>query len=380
SAARQAAARQQQTGPRSELEEEARERAQHLLQRANRMRMEQEDEIKEFSEMILGAKCHMIRDAQVLEKQLISRELEEEEKRLDRMMEVERKRAEEMQEDLERRRKQELIRGRQGIVRQMEQNAEEQALRDAQREQEAQELLEHLERLKMEDLKELERKQEQQKQIQAEIRRINNENQKLKEKQREQERLEDEKVLEYQRRKMELEAKLEAEQERLRVEKEKELARLRAMQERAQDRQAEQDALRAKRSQEAAERQWRRKEREAARRKAEEEEALKQSRLQQVAHRQHNLAVQMQQDQLEFQRILRAQQEHLEKVKAEEERRAGLRLAHASDIRRQIQERQQQLARERAAAFEECQRLQEEARRRSQRIAQLKQQKMQELR
>lgn len=76
----------------------------------------------------------------------------------------------------------------------------------------------------------------------------------------------------------------------------------------------------------------------------------------------------------------RVQQEQMEKEKAEEERRAALRLAHASDVRRQIQDRQQQLAQERAAAFEECQRLQEEARQRSQRIAQLKQQKMQELR
>lgn len=46
-----------------------------------------------------------------------------------------------------------LSRGRQELVKQMEQNAEEQAMRAEQRDQEAQELLEHLERLKMEDLK-----------------------------------------------------------------------------------------------------------------------------------------------------------------------------------------------------------------------------------
>lgn len=55
SAAKQRAALQQQTGKLSELEEEARERAQYLLQRASRMRLEQEDEIKEFSEVELGA-------------------------------------------------------------------------------------------------------------------------------------------------------------------------------------------------------------------------------------------------------------------------------------------------------------------------------------
>jgi len=51
----------------------------------------------------------MIRDTQILEKKQIAKEMEEEEKRLARMMEVERQKANEMQEELERRRKQELI-------------------------------------------------------------------------------------------------------------------------------------------------------------------------------------------------------------------------------------------------------------------------------
>lgn len=58
SAAKQKAILQQQMGKLSELEEEARERAQYLLQRASRMRMEQEDEIKEFSEVGPGAPQH----------------------------------------------------------------------------------------------------------------------------------------------------------------------------------------------------------------------------------------------------------------------------------------------------------------------------------
>ncbi|XP_071656547.1 cilia- and flagella-associated protein 45 isoform X1 [Patagioenas fasciata] len=373
-------ATRQQAGKLSDLEEEAKERTQHLRQRANRMRLEQEEEIKEFSEMILGAKCHMIRDMQILEKQLITKELEEEEKRLDKMMEVERTKANEMQEELERGRKEELIRGRQEIVKQMEKNAEERALRAEQQDQEVQEMLKYLERLKMEDLKEMERKREEQNRIQAEIRRVNEENQRHKEEQRERERMEDERVLEYQRQKMEREAELEAEQERIRQEKEKETARLRAMQEKAQDHKAEQDALRAKRSQEAAEREWRRKEKEAAQRRAETNRLLKQSRLEQIAQREHSMAVQVQQDRDEFERILRVQREQMEKEQAEEARRAGLRFANAAAVRLQMRERQQQLARERAAAFEEGRRLQEEARRRSQRIAQLKQQKIQELR
>lgn len=67
-------------------------------------------------QLILGAKCHMIRDTQILEKQLITKELEEEEKRLAKMMEVERKKADKMQEELECRRKQELIRFAKGSL------------------------------------------------------------------------------------------------------------------------------------------------------------------------------------------------------------------------------------------------------------------------
>uniref|UniRef100_A0A8B9S304 Cilia- and flagella-associated protein 45 n=1 Tax=Apteryx owenii TaxID=8824 RepID=A0A8B9S304_APTOW len=365
---------QQKKSKLSDLEEEARDRAQHLLQRANRMRMEQEDEIKEFSELILNAKCRMIRDTQILEKQLIAKELEEEEKRLTQMMEVERQKASDRQEELEHRRKQELIRGRQELVKQIEQNAEERAMRAEQRDQEAQEMLEYLKKLQMEDLKDLEQKHEQQRKIQAEIKRINNENQRLKEEQLQQEKMADQRMLEYQRQKMAQEAEFEAEQERIRREKEKETARLRALQEKAQDCQAE------KREQCSAEREWRRKEKEAAQKKAETDNMLKQSRLEQIAAREHNVAVQVQQDRNDFERILRAQQEQIEKEKAEEAQRAALQLAHANEVRRQMREHQQKLVQERVAAFEEGRRLQEEARQRSERLTELKRQKMQELR
>uniref|UniRef100_A0A8C6YUH1 Cilia- and flagella-associated protein 45 n=1 Tax=Nothoprocta perdicaria TaxID=30464 RepID=A0A8C6YUH1_NOTPE len=379
-AMKQRAILQQRKDHLNDLEEEARERAQHLLQRATRMRMEQEDEIKEFSELILNAKCHMIRDTQILEKQLITKELEEEEKRLARMMEVERQKASERQEELEYKRKQQLIRGRQELVKQIEKNAEERAMRAEQRDQEAQEMLECLKKMQMEDLKDLERKHKQQRKIQAEIKRINNENQRLKEEQLQREKMADQRVLEYQRQKMAREAEFEAEQERIRREKEKETARLRALQERAQDYQAEKDALRAKRSQEAAEREWRRKEKEAARKKAETDNMLKQSRLEQIAAREHSVAVQVQQDRDDFERILRAQREQIEKEKVEEAQRAALQLAHANEVRRQMREHQQKLVQERVAAFEEGRRLQEEARQRSERLTELKRQKMQELR
>ncbi|XP_042325594.1 cilia- and flagella-associated protein 45 [Sceloporus undulatus] len=364
----------------NDLEEEAKERAQYLLERAANLRMEQEDEIKSLSEIILEAKCHAIRDAQILEKKQIEKEMNEEQMRLDRMMEVERQKASKMQHELEQKRKEELYRGRSHIIEQIENNRELRAMKAEQRDQEAQEMLEYLERLQFEDEREMERRRLEQLRIQAEIKHINDENQKCKEEKLEQERMADMRVLEYQRKKMAREAEFEAEQEKIRREKEMETARLRALQEKAQDHQAEQDALRAKRNQEAAEREWRRKEKDAAQKKAQTEAMLKQSRLEQVAQKEHSLAVQVQRDRAEFERIVRIQREQIEKERKEHERRVALQQTHADEIRRQVREHQQQQIQERIAIFEEGKRMKEEARRRSERINEIKRKKLDELR
>jgi hypothetical protein len=57
-----------------------------------------------FFKLILNAKCHAIRDAQLLEKQQIKKEMVEEDKRLDMMMEIERLNALKIQEEIELRR------------------------------------------------------------------------------------------------------------------------------------------------------------------------------------------------------------------------------------------------------------------------------------
>ncbi|XP_017901851.1 PREDICTED: cilia- and flagella-associated protein 45 isoform X7 [Capra hircus] len=315
----------------SDLEEAAKERAQNLLQRANQLRMEQEEELKDMKKIILNAKCHAIRDAQILEKQLIQKELDAEEKRLNQMMEVERQKSVQRQEELDRKRREERIRGRRHIVEQMEKNQEERSLLAEQREQEKEQMLEYMEKLQEEDLRARE-------------------------------------------------AEFEAEQERIRREKEKEIARLRAMQEKAQDYQAEKDALRAKRNQEFADREWRRKEKENAQKKLETEAMLRKSRLEQVAFKEHTLAVQVQRDRDEFERILRAQREQIEKERLEEEKKATGRLQHANELRRQVRENQQKQVQARIATFDEGRRLKEEAQKRHERIEDIKRKKLEELR
>lgn len=49
----------------TEIEEEARKRTMHILNRAQNMRLEQEEEIQKCNRFILETKCRTIRDAQV---------------------------------------------------------------------------------------------------------------------------------------------------------------------------------------------------------------------------------------------------------------------------------------------------------------------------
>ncbi|XP_035674846.1 cilia- and flagella-associated protein 45-like [Branchiostoma floridae] len=363
----------------NDLEEEAQEQAQYLLEKAKKQQEEQEDEIKALNELILNAKCHAIRDAQILEKGVIQKELTEEEKRLDLMMEVDRVNDLKLQEEITLRRKQERLIGKQQIIDQIQQNEEDRLLDQEKKDQEARQMLQYLEKLQMEDLKELERKRLQQLDIQVEIQRANQEADDMRAKKAEQERLADQKVIEYQKQRAQREAEYEAEQERIKKEKEKEVARLRALQERAKDLQAEKDALRAKRNQEQAEREWRKKEREEARLKAEMEELLKRAREDQVMSKEHFLAVQAQRERSEFERVLREQKRLIEKEKEDELRQHDMRLNHADAVRKQIREKEQVRINDRNAFFEEGVKLDEEARQRRAKLDDIKKKKLNEL-
>uniref|UniRef100_A0A672S2X8 Cilia- and flagella-associated protein 45 n=1 Tax=Sinocyclocheilus grahami TaxID=75366 RepID=A0A672S2X8_SINGR len=289
----------------SELEAEARDRAQYLLERANALRMEQEDEVKKLNELIQEVQCHVVRDAQIQEKKQNHAEWQEEEKRLDAMMEVDCRRALETREQIEQLLKQQRINGKLCILDQIQMCLEEKMLQNELKEQEGQQLLETMERMQMEELKAIERKKEEQRNLLQEIQKINEENLLAKEQKKEEEKLADLRAVEYTRKKLEREAEYEAEQIQIKKDKEKEVARLRVLQERDRDHKAEQDEIRARRNQEAAAREWRRKEKEQTLRKLEVEEKLKAARLEQVTHKEHLLSIEAGRERAEFERVLR---------------------------------------------------------------------------
>uniref|UniRef100_A0A4W4HJ22 Cilia- and flagella-associated protein 45 n=1 Tax=Electrophorus electricus TaxID=8005 RepID=A0A4W4HJ22_ELEEL len=343
----------------SELEEEARERAQYLLERAKALRIEQEDEVKKLNELILGAQCHAVRDAQILEKKQIQSELEEEERRLDAFMELDRRRALEAQEKIDQLRKEQRMQGKMCILKQIEERLEEQLLQEEMKEQEGQQMLENMERMQMEELESMERKKSEKSKLQLEIQKINEDSLLAKEHRKEEERMADRRALDYTRQKLEREAEYEDEQRRIKREKEKEVARLRTLQERDRDHKAEQDELRARRNQEAAEREWRRKEKEQIKKKLEEEEKLKVARLQQVSYKEHMLSIEASRERAEFDRVLRTQQELIAWEKEQEERQRQQALCHGEGVRQQVREREMQAIVQRRERFHEAERLNE---------------------
>lgn len=364
----------------SDLEQEAKKQSGTLLEKAQEQMEEQEDEIKKLNELILNAKCHAIRDAQLIEKVEIKKEQLDEEKRLDEMMEVERIKALKEYEEREKAMHFERLKGARVLQQQITDREQSRLLDDERKDQETKVMLQYLDKLQKEDMENLVKKREIQQALMIDVARANEEIKLLKERKTEQEKLAEIKVMDYLKQKAEREEAYQRELEAARIEKEKEIARLRAQQERAKDKQAEKDALRAKRNQEEAEREWRRKEKEEAEKKKATEEMLRKAREDQVKNKEHFLAVQAGRDRAEFERVLKAQEEQMLKDEEADKIHSIRRHQHAEEVRQQIREKEKERIQATNDFFEEGIKLDQEAKARRQKLDEIKRRKLHELR
>ena len=87
-------------------------------------------------QLILNAKCHAIRDAQLIEKVEIKKELLQEDKRLDEMMEVERLKALQEYEEREKQKQQERLEGAKVLREQIKDNVQYRMLEEERKDQE----------------------------------------------------------------------------------------------------------------------------------------------------------------------------------------------------------------------------------------------------
>merc|ERR1719335_394378 len=302
---------------------------------------------------MLYSKIVTIRDAQIQEKRHVQAEKEEEERQLDMMMEIERLKALHMYEEREKSRIDDQRRGAGVIIEQIKDRQAQRMREEEQRDQERAFILRQIDALKQEEVEQQKAKKVAAHRLMEEVNTANAAAMKIKEDKMLAEKLEDQKILEYQRQKEVRERELEEEKARLAAEKEKETAKLRAMQEKAQDKAAETDALRAKRAVEAAERVAREKERQERLRQEAINAELQEARRQQQAEKERRLAEQAKFERDEFERIIEVQmqQEDAEKQRQSEEK--GMRKAHVEELRAQIAAREEKALQERRDFLEE---------------------------
>merc|ERR1712139_711217 len=241
-------------------EKEGRAQKNSVLERAKDMMDENMDDVKHMNQMMLYSKVVTIRDAQIQEKRMVQAEKEEEERCLDAMMEIERLKALKMYEEREKERMTDQRRGAKVIIEQIKDRQAQRMREEESRDQEWAFILKQIESLKAEEVEQQKQKKMAAARLMLEVNTANTAAMKIKEEKMLAEKLEEQKIIEYQENRELREREMEAEKERLAAEKELETAKLRARQEKAQDKASEMDALRAKRAMESAERMARDKE------------------------------------------------------------------------------------------------------------------------
>ncbi|XP_034243067.1 cilia- and flagella-associated protein 45-like isoform X2 [Thrips palmi] len=350
----------------AELEADAERKAAHLLARARELQQESQDEVKSANRLIISTKCHAIRSAQMAEKQLIQKELIEEEQRLDKMMEQQRMIG--LKEE-EKRKEEEALKNQRylkALLHQIQEN-ETGRIHEAERKEEESRLMnEAAMQVQMEELQAYHNKLEEQAKTRQFLGQVNEQLKYFQDLEREEKRQAELKVQKFMADKAAREAALEEEHRKNRLAKELEIARLRAAQERMSDLKSQQDELKALRTQDEVEREWRRKEKEEAIKKAKEEQKLKQARQEQIEHRRSMQALEIAREKQQFERIIRSQQLEAERERLEQiKRQSGLE-AYRTAILEQINEKERERIRERKLKFQEgdAVRAEEESRKR----------------
>ncbi|XP_076397283.1 cilia- and flagella-associated protein 45 isoform X2 [Megachile rotundata] len=336
-----------------EIEEDARRRAKHILERAENLKLEQEEEIQKCNRIILETKCRAIRDAQIAEKKLIEQELEEEEQRLNDMMENERRWAikEEFRKEQEEAAKRQKFAN--SLMDQIKDN-EEYRMLEFERKQEESRLI-NLSNIawQQEQIAKLRNKEAENARIRQDLATVNEQLKHLKAMEEQENKIIDLRIQEYQTYKEEREARLAEERRLEKLKKEQTKAKVATQSLQARDYQERIDELNAARIQEEVEREWRQKEKEEALRRAEAHKALTEERQKQINNKRIMLAIELERERREFEKIVRVQKEAFCREQKEIEKKQKQALLHRSEILKQVNEKERERIEARQKMFEE---------------------------
>eukprot|EP00729_Bicosta_minor_P016554 gene16554-30270_t len=347
-----------------------------MLSNARELLAEDDDEIKKLNELILEAKVHAVRDAQVAEKAAIKQAHQQHDYRLDMMMEEERVRGLLETERIEVALKEEHMQGRRELEAQIAEREQTQLLNGEIREQEQKAMLEKLELLHLEDYEAAQQKRDEARALMADVQRANEEAIRIRQARDAATMLEEQKMAEFLESKALREQELEEEGLRKKALREREQARMIESQDLAASLQGDRDALAERRAHAARERAARAQAIVDAQKKEVAQVELLAGLETQIVSHAHERARAAEMDYKEFQLNILALEDVIESEKVKEEESHQRRIANKEGVVEQIKEKERAAIKERVGFFTEGSSLDVEARERAMRLQEIKDKKL----
>ncbi|KAK4881796.1 hypothetical protein RN001_005115 [Aquatica leii] len=330
---------EQRAVPNSKLyneEEAAGARSMYVLQRAIDLRQEQEDNIKYANGVILVAKCKDIRKKQIIEKNLMKKELNEEEERLDQMMEQERQKLLKKEEIKEIKKKEINQKTYQGIVEQIQEHEYNKIIENEQKKEENRLIQKRIKQMKEEDEEQARQKILEQLKTRESLNKANEELLRIKTVKKEEERIADCRIQEFVRAKTERDEKYQAILAERKAEKDRAIAILQALQEKAQGEQSVLDEIKAQKIQKQFDREKKENERLADLKRKKVIQDLKKGRQQQVEDIQKSKSLEEKRELCELNKGAQIQNDLYEKDKERERLRKMASLKYRKELLEQI--------------------------------------------
>ncbi|XP_053669728.1 cilia- and flagella-associated protein 45 [Anopheles nili] len=339
-----------------------------IIDRAFLAKQEQEEEVKRANRIILAAKCHIIRDAQIAEKQEIERELRTEELRLEKMMLQENEKA--LKEEEKKRKVNKVLTTQHSEeIRNQLVEREKARLKEAERIEEEARVLKQAQMAIVEEEKRKEKERyDRINEVRDGLKKAYELSAYYKQVEFEEQRIAELKIQEYMRQRAERQKKLEFERKITAEVREKEHDRMLKIQQKLLDTKSEKNDMDLRRGQEHIEREFRRREKETAIKKKELEQQLAVARAAQLEAVKTERAMQLARDELEHQKTVHKLKE--DEVKEMEQKRKQLKLRekYREEIIQQMNLKEQERREKERIARLEQQNLKEEAKKRDKNI------------
>ncbi|CAB3232401.1 unnamed protein product [Arctia plantaginis] len=316
------------------------DQAAHTISRAEMLLADNMQGPRLCNRIILASKCHAIRDAQITEKELIQKEMDEEERRLDAIMEENRQAAVNREEADEDRRHNLRLQNLAALKEQIQAHATAKIMEAERIEEESIRVNQANIAMQIDEAQKLREKHHRQAKLKEMLDQGNAELLYYKQLQNEEDRIMDLRISNFLKQKMARESRNRAEAEAIKAAKQKGIDHIAKAQKAEQELKEELERIRNLKIQEDVEREYRRKERDAAIRRNKEMKHLHEARVQQIKDIHRLIAREIAKDEQNFNNAARQNEEFIQKEKQLDDKRKARIEKHRQEIMKQINDKE----------------------------------------